>query len=62
MMPGEAQSYMGKSTILKGIGRLYGGLWCLFSRGNKERGTGPGNHVIVPMDTQSNCRFPCKML
>jgi hypothetical protein len=39
MMPGEAQSYMGKSPILKGIGRLYGGLWCLFSGGNK--GAGP---------------------
>jgi hypothetical protein len=30
MMPGEAQSYMGKSPILKGIGKLYGGLWCCF--------------------------------
>jgi hypothetical protein len=42
MMQGQAQSYMGKSPILKGIGRLYGGLWCLFSGGNKGRGTVPG--------------------
>jgi hypothetical protein len=33
MMQRKAQSYMGKSPILKGIGKLYGGLWCLFSVG-----------------------------
>jgi hypothetical protein len=33
MMPVKAQSYMGKSPILKGMGRLYGGLWRLFSGG-----------------------------
>jgi hypothetical protein len=32
-MQRKAQSYMGKSPILKGIGKLYGGLWCLFSVG-----------------------------
>jgi len=26
----EAQSYVGKSPILKGIGELYRGLWCAF--------------------------------
>jgi hypothetical protein len=33
MIQGEAQSYMGKSPILKGIGKLYGGLWRSFSAG-----------------------------
>jgi hypothetical protein len=26
----EAQSYVGKSPVLKGIGELYGGLWWVF--------------------------------
>jgi hypothetical protein len=30
-MQGNAQSYMGKNPLLKGLGGLYGGLWCLFS-------------------------------
>jgi hypothetical protein len=41
MMPSKPQSYMGKSPILKGIGKLYGGLWCLFSDGS----IGPRNEL-----------------